>query len=127
GTERDATERTGNQQFPAGDGLPSAPGEEVAEPAARHGSHAAEEVRNGGHNSHARDAHVAFVLQVIRQPAGVEPKRVDGAEEAGNHAPCGPVSEELSPFGKGWRLRGGVRVALGQVAMFFGSEANFRG
>src|SRR6185437_12082157 len=78
-------------------------------------------------DSYARHAHMAFVLEIIRQPACIQPKRIDRTKEARNHAPGGSVSEEPSPLGEGRRTRGGVFVTLGEVADFFRGKLNFRG
>jgi hypothetical protein len=54
GAEGDAAKSGGDQQLAACDGRPAAPCEKVAEPAAGYRSQAAEKIRDGGHNSHAR-------------------------------------------------------------------------
>src|SRR5690242_3200360 len=102
------------------------PGEEVAEPSARYCPETAEKVWDCGNKPYPGDAHVAFVFQVVRQPTGVQPKRIDRPRETGDHAPGGSVSEELLPFGKGWRFRGGVLVALRQITNLVRSQANLR-
>src|SRR6185369_1142040 len=124
--DRNAGQSGGDQQFPTGDRCPSAPGKIVAEPSADDRSDTAEEVRDGTHNSHPRDAHVALVLQVERQPTGIEPERIDRSKKPGDHSPRGPMSEELLPLGEGRRARCRILVAFCEVAALVWSETKFR-
>ena len=113
-----------HQQLPASHRRPSTPRQEVAEPASRHRSHTPEEVGNGSYHAHPRDAHVAFVFQVIRQPAGVQPQDIDGPEETRDHPPSGSMRKQVPPLAERWRTRVGVLIPFRQVPLFLRRQAN---
>ena len=106
-------------------GRDAAAHENVCEITTRNPADHPEDKGNGGREARELDAHVPLDLEVARQPRGINPRQINAAEIAEDHAPRGSEAEQLLPLPE--RHLGSLtgRIAVRAIGCLLRGERDF--